>query len=73
MLSQPSELCHIAKWQDFYIAESKADGIVYCGQKGCKTAWGPLLLLIDSAEEQGLPNLWREMEQADPEGHDPGR
>jgi benzoyl-CoA reductase subunit B len=61
------------KWQDFYIAESKADGIVYCGQKGCKASSGSLLFLRDRAEEQGLPTLWLEMEQADPEGYDPVR
>ena len=62
-----------AKWQDFFITESKVGAVVSCGQKGCKASSGSPMFLRDGAAEQRLPTLWREMEQADPEGYDPGK
>lgn len=60
------------QWQDRFIEDYKVDGVVYCVQKGCKVASGPMWHMRNVAEEKhGLPTLFLEMEQADPVDYNP--
>jgi benzoyl-CoA reductase/2-hydroxyglutaryl-CoA dehydratase subunit BcrC/BadD/HgdB len=55
-----------------YVEEYKVDGVVFCVQKGCKVASGPMWHIKNAVQKRyGIPCLFLELEQADPQDYSP--